>query len=376
MGEAKVKIREDVKVEIYQEEINKLREDFAAKLVRALAEMRGAVEEEVRSDFDSDPELAGAKLTLKKIAEWVTPFKPEVDVKRLLDEKDGEIAELRQAVIQQESGGTDKDQQIADLSAKGKALAYQVYIEQQIAAHPAADQIREMVGSPSEIISTEDLKAKVAAALEAVDNIRKEAEADRDAALEQQKNEWADRIKRADAEAERAREREAALRESVDTKVASLEKQIRDTLTEHQRQLNERDEKIAAQTQILSEAVETADRSSLLTYAGERTLGHAKRETIIEDVRSGRLKTEAEVDLQTTKLEEGAQEPGGPLERIRRAMSAGRENLTEDERVVMESQTQLVENTGNSEADRDLAVLGTSLFEQTNLAGITRPTRR
>ena len=376
LGEAKTKIREDVKVEIYREEINKLREDFAAKLVRALAEMRTTVEEEVRSDFDSDPELAGAKLTLKKIAEWVTPFQPEPDVKRILDEKDSEIAELRNAVLQQESGTTDQGNEIADLQAKGKALAYQVYIEQQIAAHPAADQIREMIGSPTEITSTEELKTKVEAALAAVDNIRKEAEAENEAALERQQNEWADRIQRADADAKRAYEREVALRESVDEKVRSLEQTVRDTLTSHQRELAERDAKLEAQARTITEAVETADRSSLLAYAGERTMGHQERRRIIEDVRSGRLKTEAEVDLQTTRLEEGAQEPGGPIERIRRALGNGRENLTEDERVVMEQETQLVENTGSSEADRDLAVLGTSLFEQTNLAGITRPTRR
>jgi hypothetical protein len=372
--EAKAKIREDVKVEIYRDEINSLREDFAAKLVRALAEMRTAVEEEVRSDFNSDPELAGAKLALAKISEMVSPFQPEVDVKRLLDEKDGEIEELRQAVIQQESSG--KDAEIAELQIKGKALAYQVYIEQQIAAHPAAAQIREMIGSPMEITSTEDLKSKVAAALEAVDNVRKEAAADSEEELKGLKNEWAERIQRAEEEANGARERESKLRESVDRQVAGLQAQITEMLESNRNALRERDEKIATQARVLAEAVEDTDRAQLLTYAANRTLGHAKRDQILEDVQAGRLRTQADIDLKTTSLEEGAQVPGGPIERIRRAMGKGRENLTEDERVKQEQQSQHVENTGNSEADRDLAVLGTSLFEQTNLAGIVRPTRR
>jgi hypothetical protein len=372
--EAKAKIREDVKVEIYRDEINSLREDFAAKLVRALAEMRTAVEEEVRSDFNSDPELAGAKLALAKISEMVSPFQPEVDVKRLLDEKDGEIEELRQAVIQQESSG--KDAEIAELQIKGKALAYQVYIEQQIAAHPAAAQIREMIGSPMEITSTEDLKSKVAAALEAVDNVRKEAAADSEEELKGLKNEWAERIQRAEEEANGARERESKLRESVDRQVAGLQAQITEMLESNRNALRERDEKIATQARVLAEAVENTDRAQLLTYAANRTLGHAKRDQILEDVQAGRLRTQADIDLKTTSLEEGAQVPGGPIERIRRAMGKGRENLTEDERVKQEQQSQHVENTGNSEADRDLAVLGTSLFEQTNLAGIVRPTRR
>jgi hypothetical protein len=206
--ESKAKIAEDVKVEIYEQEIKRLREDFATKLVRALTDLRGTVEEEVRSDFASDPELAGAKLALSQIAEMVSPFKPAPDVKRILDEKDTEIEELRKAVSEQDVEESEKDVQIADLQAKGKALAYQVYIEQQIASHPAADQIREMVGSPTEIASAEDLKAKVAAALEAVDSIRKEAEEEREAEIARMKNEWAERIQRAEEDAAQARERD------------------------------------------------------------------------------------------------------------------------------------------------------------------------
>lgn len=375
LGEAKTKIREDVKVEIYQDEARRLREDFAAKLVRALAELRVTVEEEVRSDFDSDPELAGAKITLKKIAEWVSPFKPEPDVKRVLDEKDTEIEELRKAVSEQ-AQESDKDIQIKELTAKGKALAYQVYIEQQIASHPAAEQIREIIGSPIDIVSADELKTKVAAALKAVENVRKQADEDRDAEVERVKNEWSERIERAEENAERSRLREQKLREDVDSKTRALEEQIRATLTEHANTIRDRDDKIAEQARTLAESVEQTDRARDLSYASQRTMGHEKRDQILEDVQSGRLKGEAAIDMQATRLEEGAQEPGGPIERIRRAMSQGRENLTEDERVATEQQSQLVENTGNSDADRDLALLGTSLFEQQKLAGIVPPTRR
>ena len=133
-------------------------------------------------------------------------------------------------------------------------------------------------------------------------------------------------------------------------------------------------EKAAVQ---LAEAVEENDRMGIIAYANERLAGHTHRDKIIESVKSGKLLTEAAVDMAATKHEESASQIGTTEERSRRALGRGRENLTEDERVAQEQVEKNIQPTPEAqEADRDLSFIGTSLNEQANLVGKSGPTRR
>jgi hypothetical protein len=377
--EARVSFREDVKVEVYEEVRAALQEDFATKLVRAIAEMRSSVEEEVRSDLASDPETAGAKLALKKIAEMVAPFRPSGEVKRVLDEKDFVIKEMEKAVEEAAVADETKDKQIAELQWKGKHLAYQVFIERNIAGHPMEEQLRGMIGEVTEFKNADELKTKVESSLAAVAQVQKDKEQEVAEHIAQMEVQWEARLRQAEEDAEAARQREHNLRESVNSKLAAMEGKLKQTLAESDQARQAAEQRAEDQAQALAEAVEENDRMNLLVYADERLTGHTRRSDIMEQVKGGKLLSEAAVDMAATRHEESAQETGAIEERIRRALGRGRENLTEDERQAQEQadRHQVAAATPEAaEADRDLSFLGTSLNEQTQLVGNPGPNRR
>ena len=377
LQESMTVVGEDVRAKVYEEVRSALQEDFAAKLVRSLAEMRTTVEEEVRSDFDSDPELAGAKLQLKKIAEMVAPFRPSGEIKRVLGEKDSVIKEMERAVEEAEQTTIAQTRQIATLEWKGKQLAYQVFIEREIAGHPMEEQLRSMIGEVTEFKTATELRAKVESSLATVNKVRAEKDAEISEQMSAMKAQWEKRLQAAEKIAEDSQRREAQLRESVNEKIVAVEDNVRKSLQEAMEARNAAEKRAAKAATRLAEAVEENDRKNLLLYANQRLMGHTKRNNIIESVQSGKLLTEAEVDMEATRNEESAGQTGTTEERIRRALGRGRENLTEDERIAQEQTTRDAQPTAEAqEADRDLSFIGTSLNEQANLVGKSGPNRR
>jgi hypothetical protein len=363
-------VRTALKLELQEEVRKELEEDFAVKLVRALAEMRKDVREEVQSEIDSDPENASAKIALKKVAEMVSPFKPTDDVKRVLGEKDAEIDELQKTLSAQSEADQDKDERISALEDKGRELAYQVFIERNLSGREDSDELREQVGPIEEIESPQALKLTVENIL-ANAKKRETQVAEQVEVVRQQMQEQVDR---AEAMAMRAQEAEAKLRESVQKQIDSLAVKLQEVVAERDEQLAERDERLATQARELEEAVTSAEKASLYAYASNRTIGHAKRKALLEAVQDGSLRDKDAVDKATTMHEDSAPVPGGVHERVRAAMSRGREHLSEEEAELFGLTEERFEDDG--EAAEDLAAIGTDLYEQTELAGISRPTRR
>lgn len=348
-----------------------LRDDFAAKLVRAVAEMRTTVEEEVRSDFASDPETAGAKVALSKIAEMVHPFRPDPDGKKILDEKDSEINELTRAVDEQESAARAETEKVTRLERKGLELAYRLYVAEQLVGHPQHAQVRKLIGDVSECKDAAELRTKVEAALTAVERNKTQAEEE----ATKQTTLMEGRAQRAETRAERAHGREHQFREEIADRIDGLEKQFRTALTEKDTQLSQARRLIARREDELHEALSTGEKATLLAYAGDRTLGHPNRRQIMEAVHDGRIRTQDGIDRNASKNEVRGQEAGGPLERVRRMMAGGREHMREDERRAYErnlAEEQVEDHQAGGEAAHDLSFLGTSLTEQRSLAQAVR----
>lgn len=366
--------RERIRTEMHEELRQELEEDFAVKLVRALAEMRKDVTEEVRSELDSDPENAAAKVTLKRVAEMINPFTPTPDIKKMLDERETQIDELRKLLTKVESD-TSKDARIDMLEAKGRELAMQIYVERNISTRPDADELREMIGDVSAYENADELKQKVESALTSADDRAEETQTAVEAQVESVRREMQEQVDRAEREAERARAHERKLRESVSAQIAELEEKFTEKLSTTARTMAEKDEQLAEQAERLEEAVEAAERSERVAYASKRTIGHPKRKAIMEAVEAGDLRTQDDIDEAANHLEDQSHGTGGAHERVRAAMSHGRQHLTEEESEQFGVTDNDYEEVGEA-ADEDLAALGTSLTEQTQLAGINRRNRR
>jgi hypothetical protein len=371
---AKDAIREEIKVEVYDEVRQSMSEDFAVKLVRALAEMREAITEEVKSDMASDPELAGAKVALKKIAEMVSPFKPTADVQRLLSEKDGSAAALKQQSVKLENDLGTAQQRVLSLEQKGRQLAFALYVEQRISGRADAENIRKLIGDVTTASTVNDLQGRVDAAIAEADALVTNSRAATDAAVAETTAAAEQRIGAAQRELHAGASRERKLREAVELRIAQIETQLQTVVAAKDGEIARVRAQLAEQEDQLLETAKAGERAALIAYALDRTQGHRHAATIVEDVKRDRLRTKRDIDKAARGLEEAAHEPGGVRERVRRAMSQGRDTMTEDE--VRRESAHDADDAATSEAARDLHVIGMSLTEQTNLAGKTRPQTR
>lgn len=364
--------RDEDCAKLREEVMNELREDFAANLVRALAEMRTAVEEEVRSDFASDPETAGAKLALGKIAEMVSPYQPDPSGQKILDEKDVKIDELSKAVSEQEAAKVSEADKVAKLESKGRELAFRLFVAEELVGHPYPDRVRDMIGNVTECATASELRKKVEAALATVERAQDQAEeeANQQTAVAEERAELAERrLHLLDGQNDK-------FREEIAGRIDGLEEHFRSTMAGKDAELSKARRMISRREGELSEALETGTKAALVAYASDRTVGHPKRRRIMEAVHNGRISSQRHLDEVATRYEPRARDPGGPLERARRMMAGGREQVTEDERVAYEQQQRLQEerydHQASGEAAHDLSFLGTSLTEQRNLAKAVR----
>jgi hypothetical protein len=379
---ASTKIREDVKLEVTNEIRAQLREDFATKLVRAVAEMREQITEEVKSDLSSDPSIAGAKITLQKISEMLSPYKPALDVQKMLDEKDGTSSVLqkklvaleaeakkRQIALEQET--KKKDEAISKLEQHGRRLAFALYVEQQIAGRQDGEVVKKLVGSLEQIASVDELQKKVASAIAEADKTRASVAAQADAEITSIKADYERRLRHERAEADRSKK----LLGDIVSRVESIESSFKKVIIEKDAEIAKARQALAEQDERMAEALEETERTALLAYASQRTLGHKQAPKVFKAITEGRITSRDEVDRLASKLEEGAQEPGGVRERVRRAMSRGRETMTEDERKEAEvAEASDLQETG--EAASDLRSVGINLSEAVALTGNVRPARR
>jgi hypothetical protein len=363
--------RDDLRAKLREEIAKELEEDFAVKLVRSLAEMRTTVEEEVRSDFASDPATAGAKMALSKIAEMVSPFQPDPTGQKILDEKDVQIGELAKAVEEQEAAKKAETARVAKLEQKGRELAFRLYVADALAGHPQHEQVRGLIGDVAECKDAGELRSRVESALAAVVQAQTQAEeeAGRQTALMEE------RALVAEQQAEAAAERERRFQSEITGRLDEMQGRFEEALGQRDAQLSKARAQLAEREGQLQEALNTGGKAALMAYASDRLVGHPKRNQIMEAVGDGRIRSQRGVDHNASKFEVRAQTPGGPLERVRRAMSGGREHLREDERVRYERQVSEeteVDHQANGEAAHDLSFLGTSLTEQRKLAHAVR----
>jgi hypothetical protein len=373
---ARDKIREEIKEEVYEEVRKEMAEDYAVKLVRALAELRGDVMEEVRSEINSDPAQATATATLKRMAEMINPFSPDDATARVLGEKDAEVAALREAVNTQENAVKRANHRAAQLEAKGKELAYQVFVERELQGRLDAGKLREAIGDVTAYSTAVALKEKVDALLSHADEITVESNEAAHAAFAEEREELTERVKHAEAAARQAQVREKSLRKDVNKRLNQMEGQISEVVAD-------RDHKVRHMTEQVEEAHNVAGQAELLAYTARRTVGLHGQSEIMEAVMAGKILTEDDVDSAASRSEGAASRAGntGYTERVRRAMGRGQEHLAEGEHNPQPAGSNQGGRHGGdylaeSEADSDLAILGLTMGQQKQSGGTRSGMRR
>lgn len=337
------KLKEEIKIQVLPDILKEVRDDFGNKLVKALQGMRKEVEESVRSEFASDPKVAGAKLTLEQIAKMVSPFNPPADVKAILDSKDTSLEGLK-AELESAKQSEAKAQSIAEQkSALARDLGFRLYVEQALRGRSDANDLRDMIGNVKSYAKVEDLQAKVNGIITTADKQQKLAEAKAKSSIEAEKRISETKLSLAKQRGDKLESDKNKLSEALNAKVNSLTARLEKALSEKDdhiaaqaNALHEAEGRIAELSRGLNRATNIAEELRTKSYAEERTAGHPRRKAILESVSRGRIKTKADVNKLAEDLEPLADEPGGVSERVRRGMSRGRESMRETERAEQE----------------------------------------
>jgi len=327
LKQSREELREQFKVELYPEIVKGLKEDFAAKLVRATASIREDVEAVVRSEMAADPEVAGAKMALESIARIVVPFKPPVDVKHVMDEKDGQIQKLEQSIKSLEQRVDAVAGEKSEAVEHARNLGFRLYVEQRLAGRKDADTIREMVGDVTFITNVDVLQQKVEAAVNAADQALEEAKAyvrdeeNTNLKVEQQK------VKLAQKKAARLTEADSELR----SQVARLTERLEEGLASKDRTIANLAQKNDDLSDRLGRAGQLAEQMETRAYGERRLTGHPRRAEIMGRIERGEISGRARINQIAESADWNADQMSAQ-ERVRRHFGKGREFQTDDQR--------------------------------------------
>lgn len=145
-------------------------EDRAGKRLRGTfqRELRGLVENlsedayrKARSELESDPEVAGAKVVLEQIVSLLTPYGMEERIKQEVAAKDQEIADLRRQLADRELEVQKSTREATEYGSLAKEAGYRLHIERKLSDHPSKDTIVKLIGNVTDYKSVTEIDERI-----------------------------------------------------------------------------------------------------------------------------------------------------------------------------------------------------------------------
>jgi hypothetical protein len=189
----------------------RLKERFANELRRKLEQVDEAVEARVRSEYQSDPEVAGARQILERIASMVTSFASPLAHQQELAQKDETITKLEADVAERELAAEKAKKEHDEMAVVAKEAAYRLHMERKIAGDAARDAIVKLIGDMNQYDSVESLESRIEAVQKELSAAKDEHIGEEDSA----KNDLLDRLKELEGRVEAAEERAAQAKAKV-----------------------------------------------------------------------------------------------------------------------------------------------------------------
>lgn len=196
-----------------------LRTEFAEKLQATIAEVRKDVEEQVRSQFLTDPSVAGAKAALDEVKSLLRPYIIPEDVESVVREKEAVIEELQKRLADQELRLVKLTEENGKLAGIAKEAGYRYHLESLISGVSQADLIRKLVGDVKQYESLDALNGRVTQIVEEIEKV-------------------AEKKQTRDAEIDKLRQENLALREATEkaleaTKQLTIQNYVESRLANH-----------------------------------------------------------------------------------------------------------------------------------------------
>ncbi len=342
--DARVKAQAEIDATAKEELRREMAEGFEQRLADAITGVRADLTESIREEFQSDPEVGGAKGVLAAISEMVSAYNsvPDEDaVRDSLRASELEVSEARQQA---------KDAEKAALRAQCELV-----IERNIGEHPMRDAFRNIIEGV-EFTSVDDAERKIGIMIEEAPDLSEGYVSDAEAELREENAKLKGQI--------------SLLSEKTDTlndkllKAVEVGTEASDQLQAARNALEEFDGKLEAMTEERDEALAEADnaekRSRLEAYKVQKVAGLSNGRQLMS-VMEGVTSKSA---IDTLVEERGVQGiPGGDLEAMRARLSRGQ---AMSERELNESHQAKPSASGRPQVDE----FGNNMSEMQRLAGL------
>ena len=137
--------------------------ELPAELLKKIAEMRKELRDEIRGELMSDPAVAGAVSALENVKELLLPYVTPADATAVAEQKDAEIASLKNQLAEKELANKELEEENGKLASIAKEAAYKLHVEKVLKEDPDAELIRNLIGDVTEFNSSAELKARLEA---------------------------------------------------------------------------------------------------------------------------------------------------------------------------------------------------------------------
>lgn len=149
--------------------VAKIRKEESEKAVAKLNEMieglREKISEDVRSELESDPKIAGAKLAIENVKAQLRPYIIGEDISEEINSRDTQITEMKQSL-------DAKDAQLGEYAGVTKELGYKLRVEQCLNDRDynagQKKEIRQRVGDVTRFESLKQLDTKLGTIVKSV----------------------------------------------------------------------------------------------------------------------------------------------------------------------------------------------------------------
>ena len=312
---------------------SEMREAFERHLAESIIGVRESVAESVREEFSNDPEVAGSRAILAKIASMVSAYGGVNEDKALRDavkSKDLEIATIKESF-----------EKLKEL-ARQASLA--LVVEQRIGAHPKAERIRKLIGDVSAYESNDELEARLDDLISEYDDFASEQRA-----YEESKSETTIQglIERIDS-----------LEEALEGAKSEIDS-VSDENTKIKRKLAEAVHLAEQYRTEAEEAATLAESAQLSAYKAKRVSGLTNAPKLLQILES--VDSEEAVDKIVST--QGTRDiSSGDLQGLREKLKRGRSSMNE----------QLQESNESPNLSRDPMFGGLSTNQMLELSGVKR----
>jgi hypothetical protein len=139
----------------------RLRERFGSELRHQVERIDAAAYDRARSEFLSDPDVAGAKQIVERIASMVMSYGNPIEQQQAVAERDERIEQLEGRLAERELEVQASRKEAHEMAKVAKEASYRLHLERSLRSSDARDAIVKLIGDVTQYESVSEMDSKV-----------------------------------------------------------------------------------------------------------------------------------------------------------------------------------------------------------------------